>query len=512
MLENTQIKGKENKQIQNDNLQQHVKSSNEKTTITLESGKTAITMQGGYEYPIMFKEVLAGEYIKEWKTDNLTRLLTPFVPTMDKVYLTIKAYFVPHTRVLKNFEQNFANKSDKRIKVSALPNTNLHIGQTQKDTFKNSLAARYGVANNTSATINLLPMRGYRAITNDYIISKDYETPYTEWNDEVPVTAEINALNAFNPTGGYIAEFPMAYVLTKAQTRKGYTTNLKSKVAGTEDTIDAGDNQSEHLDWQTKFQQLKQQQDNVNKNDWDIIAEMGGTKPVKTDRTEYLGQIEYQLNYQQITQSAPQISGSSPLGTSGAFSYTRADGVLFSHKEFKQHGFIHILASITIDKLYENAVPKELLKTKFDDIYKPALAKKEIQLLLKQEINADPASTSGQTLAFQPPWAEYKRLPSYVTGEMRTRLLEATGSNPTPVTNSQWHNFIARDSEVVISGDYFRNSLETNTVLGRNNILSPSVGEYKIDPIMNMSEHTVTVSLPIVNEALLQNTKAEKAR
>ena len=32
--------------------------------------------------------------------------------------------------------------------------------------------------------------------------------------------------------------------------------------------------------------------------------------------------------------------------------------------------------------------------------------------------------TIGQTAAFQPAWAEYKRLPRFVTGQMRTQTLK----------------------------------------------------------------------------------------
>lgn len=519
---NTQIRGNE-PIIINDNLQQHVHSTSEKTTITLESGKNTTTLNPGYMIPIMFKEVLAGEYIKEWNIDNLTRLITPLVPTLDRSYINIQAYFVPNTRVWKEAEKALAGKDNT---ITSIPNILIQSGYTQYSTFNRTVISRYGIpykAGNTK--INVLLPRGYRAITNDYIINKDYGIKKTEWNESTPTTAEENAIKCFihQSITPMDANASNHYLLEKSQTRKGYLTNIKKNIAANMTTIDSSATISEHLDWQTRFQDAKQRQDNINKNDWDIIAEMGGTQPVKTDRVEFLGQVDYELNFQQITQTTPEIDNSSPLGTTGSFSFTKAQGTLFSHKKFLQHGFIHILLSVGIDNYTENGTPKELLKTKIDDIYRPGLAKKEVQLLMEQEIYNTPY-TSGGSVAYQPAWAEYKRLPSFVSGQMQTQTLDATtlpagqtDDQYLPVSNSQWHNFkVKANAGVVISDlDYFRDTLGISKVFARNNILSPVIGAqgpWKIEPLLNMSEHKVTVQLPIESSTLSSSTRAEKTR
>mgnify|MGYP000997844198 CR=1 FL=1 len=518
---NTQITGKE-PIIINDNLQQHVHSTSEKTTITLESGKNTTTLNPGYMVPIMFKEVLAGEYIKEWHIDNLTRLIAPLVPTLDRSYINIQAYFVPHTRIWKDAEKALAGKDNT---ITAIPNITFESSYSEYSTFNRMVISRYGLpfkAGNTN--LNLLLPRGYRAITNDFIINKDYGVKKTEWNESIPVQAEINALKGY--TAGSIAPLSPSdessmYVLEKAQTRKGYLTNIKKQIAVPQQDIDDGGSLiPDHLDWQTRFQDMKQRQDNANKNDWDIIAEMGGTQPVKTDRVEFLGQVDYELNFQQITQTAPEIDNSSPLGTTGSFSFTKAQGTLFSHKKFLQHGFIHILLSVGIDNYTENGTPKELLKTDINDIYRPGLAKKEVQLLMKQEIYNAP-SVDGSA-AYQPAWAEYKRLPSFVSGQMQTQTLTPTtlpenevDETYLPVSNSQWHNFKAKTTEPIISDlTYFRDTTGVANVFARNNILSPIPydSQWKVQPLLNMSEHKVTVQLPIESSTLSSSTKAEITR
>lgn len=310
-----------------------------------------------------------------------------------------------------------------------------------------------------------------------------------------------------------------AYEIEAGQTRKGYLTNIKKSVAfGSSDaTSQEIEIKDEHLDWQARFQDEKQRADNRNKNDWDIIAEMGGTQPVKTDRVEYLGQVDYEMNWQQITQSAPEFDGSSPLGTTGSFSFTKATGTLFSHKKFLQHGFIHILVNVNIDNYYENGSPKEVLKTNVQDIYRPGLAKKEIQLLKKQEISNNTATDTGSA-AYQPAWAEYKRLPSFVSGQTQSLMLDLVPSDNQylPVSNAQWHNFKAETVNPVVSDlGYFRNSYQVGKVFSRNNILTAiqgTSGRWATEPLINMSEHMVKTQLPIEQSVITGSSKAEQTR
>ena len=521
----TQIQGKA-KLIQNDNIEQHVKSSDQKTTITLETAKNPITMNGGILYPIGYKEVLAGETVEDYSIDNLTRIITPRVPTLDRIYMNIRAYFVPHTRVWETAEKVLAGKADLSLRnmaeeEKALPRVTITNEQTKPWGFKDTLMARYGVPNNSATTTyNVLLPRGYRAIYNDFIRNKDYELPKPEFNSTEVSLTEARYFAPYNTTAPYAPNYiNEGYRVVKAPTRKNYLTNVKSQIGL--DTAAAGTGTASlqnHLDWQTAFMDAKQRADNANKNDWDIIAELGGTQPVLADRVEFLGQVDYELNYQQITQSAPTIDNSGPLGTTGSFSYTKANGTLFNYKHFKQHGFIHILASITIDKQFEESTPKELLKQMGDEIYRPGLSKKEVQLLMKKEIGNINTSTD-TSAGYQPAWAEYKRLPSITTGEMRSRPLKLSDETDT-VSNSHWHNIPTMTSvnQSVIDGNYFNPLGQTVAVLQRNNLIYTStiptdVGEYEMtDPIMNISLHKVKTRLPIVSSTINSVSKAEQTR
>lgn len=524
----TQIQGK-TKQIQNDNLEQEVTNSNQKTSRELEPGISVLTMDAGKLYPIMFKEILAGETIESYDLNMITRILTPLVPSFDRMYITAKAFFVPHTRVQENFEKIMADKQAANWSgTRSLANATYQNVWTKNIRFRDTLAARYGLQNNSSNTkINVLLMRGYRAIINDYIINKEYETPKVEWNSQTPVAAEIDALKAYDPTTHVILS--QAYIVEAAQTRKGYLTNVKKNIENliNDDQMDDATtvapngtslsyiSKVPHLDWQTRFMKEKQNIANANKTDWDIIADMGGTAPVKADRVEYLGEIDYEMNYQQITQSAPAIDNSSPLGTTGAFSFTKATGNLFKYKKFQQHGFVHVLVSVTIDKNYTNGTPKELLKTTIDDIYRPAAAKKEAQLLMQKEVSNNATSVDGRGVAFQPAWAEYKRMPKLVSGDMRDVLLDPYGDATQVPSVSQWHNFQNSDAfSGTIDGTYFRPLEATRNVIERNNIFityDENIDQMQ-QPIMSMSEHRIKTSLPIVDNTIKSVSKAEQTR
>lgn len=522
----TQIKGNKGEQIITTKTDERVVSLKPKTVKTLENGKNATTMQGGYEIPIMFKEVLAGEKIESWSIDNITRIITPLVPTFDRVYMTVKAFFVPHTRVWDNAEKSLAfgeGTNTMELGEVGIPYETLQRNNTYNPLYKEHLASRYGIGNKNSDTeISMLLLRGYRAIQNDFLRVKEYEAEYVEWKDSADyANGEVEALNWCNSETTIPETIDRnAYKLAKAKARKSYWNNLKRQMfAGDMDLNEDGQDVYEHLDWQNRYNDRKKAQLDIEKNAWDIIAEMGGTQPVRADRVELLGVMDYELNYQQITQSAPQIDNSSPLGTQGGFSYTRAQGTLFNGKVFNQAGYIHILVNLNMDQIFEGNAPRELLKTNVSDYYRPGLAEKEYQVMYDREISNlyDSAITGGNAVAYQPAWEEYNRLPSYASGEMQTIRLNKADGEKEPISNSQWHNmFLYGPNKVVIDEDYFKPADQINAVLARNNIANITWDGEKFtfidDPIFLMSEHKVKTSLPIFNNILTGTDKANEDR
>ena len=529
-----QIGGNE-KQIINNNLDEQVKSTNIKTTEELEPGICATTLSGGLEVPIMYKEILAGEYIESWKIDQITRLITPTVPTLDRLYMIVKAFFVPYTRVWKDAEKFIAGKASADLGTGTqltIPTASFTMGGTSQGgnlinfAKRYSLAHRYGgqaISNlgQTSTVINLLPLRGYRAIYNDFIRNKEYETAYTEYNETTPTATEISQTNPSS-----YGSLAATYTLAPSQSMKCYLTNIKKNIntaSGNGGTTDYMPTSNElkynHLDWQSRFQNEKQRAINAIKNDWDIIAEMGGTQPVTADRVEFLGKLEYELNFQQLSQTTPPgQSGQTPLGTTGSFSYTRINGEIFSHKQFLQGGFIHVLATVQTPKRYEKSIPKELIKTNVNELYRPGLAKKEVQTLKVAEI-INNGGNQNTAVAYQPAWAEYKRMPNICTGDMQSDQFTQPASSDRLASASQWHSFIPGTQPITtISNNYFNNYAEVNRIIARNNTYEFYDGANSTfpifiqEPILQISEHRIKTKLPIEWNDLNSVDKAEKQR
>lgn len=513
-------KPKDNTQISNDQLQQEVVNNPFKTSTWLENGKSVISLQAGVLYPIMYKEILAGEKIETWNIDAITRLLTPLVPTLDHVYVTYDAYFVPHTRVWKDAERALARKADADTKIKYLPyyttadtteddqQQSIRVQNTVQ--WRDTLFARYGAINKLSdeTMLNALLPRGYRAIFNDFIRNKEYEKAKVEWNDNEVGVAEKKAFNPHNETA------TDHYLIEAAPARKTYLQNIKKQMQET--SVTSPTNLTTHLDWQTNFIEQKQNIANANKNDWEIIAEMGGTAPVTADRVQHLGRIEYELNYQQITQSSATRDGETALGTTGGFSFTRANGTLINYKEFQQHGFIHILMNISTDNDYETMVPKELLKFIIDDIYTPATAKKEIQMLKNGEVNATNDQPSIEGIAFQPAWAEYSRMPRFITGDTQSNTLKGINGVSDQLSLAHWHNF-KPEGYLTITPDYLRPFEKTQDVLRRNNVINYDNDadlSFRLlpDMLICISEHKVKSALPISYETLESKEQAQKTR
>ena len=173
-------------------------------------------------YPVMFKEVLAGEYIKSWDINMLTRIITPLVPTLDKIYITARAYFVPLTAIWNSAERIMSGKAEiGQIDGSNhdFPITDVLGTTTSNEKYKFTLASRYGIPNKASDTkVNMFLYRGYRKIWNDYLRNKEYTAKDIEWKDDVVTQAEKDALNP-NP-GTTDTVKPNAYYIRQAPARK----------------------------------------------------------------------------------------------------------------------------------------------------------------------------------------------------------------------------------------------------------------------------------------------------
>lgn len=135
-------------------------------------------------------------------------------------------------------------------------------------------------------------------------------------------------------------------------------------------------------------------------------------------RPEYLGGKRIPLNITQVLQtSSSQEANALPLGFTGAFSNT-ADVSKSVLKSFKEHGIILGLACIRTMQSYSYGIPRHFSRKRMYDFYFPEFANLGEQAILNKELFIDnnTLNKADQVFGYQEAWAEYRFIPSIVSG------------------------------------------------------------------------------------------------
>lgn len=140
----------------------------------------------------------------------------------------------------------------------------------------------------------------------------------------------------------------------------------------------------------------------------------------RLQRPEYLGGFRQNINMNQVIQNSPLVEGSTPLGTTGAYSVTsHQDNDVFSHS-FTEHGILMGLCCIRTEHTYQQGINRSWFKKKRLDFYTPEFANLGEQAVLNQEIYVQGTSEDTEAFGYQEAWAEMRYMPSTVSGEMRS--------------------------------------------------------------------------------------------
>ncbi|QCS36885.1 major capsid protein [Tortoise microvirus 20] len=229
--------------------------------------------------------------------------------------------------------------------------------------------------------------------------------------------------------------------------------------------------QMRHADWEMLIAEYRRQIEDAEKNDWEIIAEMGGTTAVRTDRPALLGEFEVPLNYQQITQTAPDPSNESALGSTGAYSFTLCEGKnFFNHREFQQDGVLIYTCTVQSDNTFEEAVHRTMFIDNINDLWNPELAKIQKDVLLVEEVNACSSNTGLQRIqGYKNRYTEYSTLPNITAGDTRSKQLVINQQGQTIGSLAHWHNTKSLPEGLyLIDAAHFID--ETQEVIARNSL------------------------------------------
>ena len=418
-------------------------------TASVLSGYLANSMNAGHDKVIAFKQVMAGEKHREYRLKACFQLLTPKTPAYQNLKITIRTYFVPNSRVWKNAEKFTAQKGGTaEVKIEEIPNlggkqipnamqgsnyTVLTNTTAWRDSFISSYIPRIGTFVRGEedeffmAKVSALPLRGRIAIYNDMERNKEYDEEYQEYNDDIVSTAEWNSYLPFN-AGNFIKNS------MRAKKPNSYFSDYRTDVQGFEATYPPDDMSSDMAlmnwaSWESKIAEARSEAENAQLNDWQIIAKIRGSKVLTEGKVQKIGEKTIRLNYSAITQNTYNTNENvseefRALGMQGAYSYTEIDTPLYAGIEFIEEGYIHVIATITADTVYESAYDRLEMNVNALDMYRPDLEGDKLDYLYRGELGQSaPANELApmEIIGFKRKYSEYFKLPNCIAGDMTSK-------------------------------------------------------------------------------------------
>lgn len=156
-----------------------------------------------------------------------------------------------------------------------------------------------------------------------------------------------------------------------------------------------------------------------------LKAHFGVTSPdARLQRPEYLGGNRIPITINQVIQNSGTVSGSTPLGDTGAMSLTtdvHGDFV----KSFVEHGFVIGVMVARYDHTYQQGIERFWSRKSMFDYYWPEFANIGEMAVLNKEIFAQGTDEDNEVFGYQEAWADYRYKPSRVSGEMRSQYAQS---------------------------------------------------------------------------------------
>lgn len=158
----------------------------------------------------------------------------------------------------------------------------------------------------------------------------------------------------------------------------------------------------------------------------EILKEhFGVTSPdARLQRPEYLGGNRVPININQVIQSSASEGGSSPQGTTTAYSLT-SDSHHDFRKSFVEHGFVIGLCVARYDHTYQQGLERFWSRKDRFDYYWPVFANIGEQAVKNKEIFAQGTAVDDEVFGYQEAWADYRYKPNRVAGEMRSAYAQS---------------------------------------------------------------------------------------
>jgi len=468
------------------------------------------TFDADYLVPILCEEVLPGD---TWhgKFTTYVRTQTLLYPLMDNLHLETFFFFVPNRLVWSNW-QNFMG--ERSPNVDSTIDFTVPVTTAFNSVPTGSLYDYFGLPLNvTGLQVNALPFRAYNLIYNEWfrdenLISKyavpvgdgpdnpasfslakrtkrhDYFTsalPWTQKGDPVslplgasaPVKTDVFSVvtGAQNPIHFYLengSNFPSADpALSVSSTGHGNyrTTPGGTPVAGGwypsnlyADLSEATAATINQIRQAFQIQKLLERDARGGTRYTEIVrSHFGVLSPdARLQRPEYIGGGYQPINVHAVAQTVDTTDG--PLAQLGAFG--TSSGQHRFNLNATEHGYIIGLANVRADLTYQQGLRKHWSRQTRYDYYFPVFAALGEQAIYNREIFMQGGSADSEVFGYQERWAEYRYLPSEITGDLRSTASASLDAwhlaqefSALPTLNSTFIESTTPMSRVLATGD-----------------------------------------------------------
>ena len=388
---------------------------------------------------------MAGQKIYQYAPMLRISLLTPKTPAYQKLKGKLTLFYVPNSRVMKdweNFEAQIKNSTD--ITIEEEPNfggkiiprvlynydaglyTQLTNTKLWRDCWISSYIPRIGKMGEDDdfrmPAYSALPARGFRAIYNDFLRNKEYDRKLPEFNGNEVTEQEWNN---YMPNSGQLTH---SEIVARARRSDNYYTDYRTQYQGltdeeAPDLTNLNNNLVTWGSWVSKIAESRSQAESANSNPWMRIAEISGSQAAFQGKVQKISEKIFDINYSAITQNAYNTNTEieeqfQVMGKQGAYSYTEIMMPLLAGWEAIESGHLHVLFNVFAENAFENGFERQWLNVNALDKYRPDLKDDKLDVLWEIETNGN--AQQNKPIGFKRRFNEYFKLPNCIFADATT--------------------------------------------------------------------------------------------
>lgn len=419
--------------------------------------------------PIGLVEALPGDRIRH-STSAAVRLSPLTAPVMHPVEMRIHHFFVPHRLTWNGDETGDLDDWETFVTGGSDGNDASSPPTIATTATEGDLLDYLGLPQVASINVNAMPVRAFNMVFNEWYRDqdlvtaralddltipkvawpKDYFTtcrPWAQKGDDVVLPlgtqAPVRGIGKFNQTYGAAANQTVYETSDAGTTTYAASQTIYDGTANGTFYVEEDPNNSGFPGIYTDLSQATGASVNAVRRAFalqrwaedrarygsryaELLRHDFRTRPQdsRLQRPEFLGGGTTKVNISEVIQTAPQTDQTEPTeyGVGDLYGHGIASGRTATYsRAMPEHGYILSCVSLRPAAMYQDGIHRTWLRQDREDFYTPQLQFIGQQEVLVNEVYAD-VTNGGNTFGFQDRYAEYKSVPSGVSGEFRSTL------------------------------------------------------------------------------------------